>query len=595
MLWHKKVSRELHHGDAFEKYTVERQLGSGGMGAVYLVKHNVLDTFFALKILFPEIAQKDKQYVNRFMREAKLACKIRHQNLIAVHDAGLNKKTSLYYIVMDYVSGGSVRDLLVKEGALPVAKSLQIVTQIASALKVAHDHKMIHRDIKPDNIMFAADGTAKLADLGIAKSSGEQDMALTMEASVFGTPAYMSPEQAMDSSKVDCRADIYSLGIVLFEMIAGKLPFQGMGMVEILSSVVDRSKPVPDIREFCSDVPGDVAELIRDMTAKDLAKRISTPIELLLRLNRIQEDAQRKLKSKDIKHPIKVPIVHAPIEKTMVTLVNASESPIDKTMPTIDNPAAKGRSDNVAETIKQDAVAVPVKRNKTSRGKIVFCILSLLMLLGFGVFVVGRSQSEMPLNSPVRVAGPGVGRNEEEGQKPSEKPDENESGNSAEESPGKEKTPVEDEPSAELQPEPEPKPEPESPITADSIVVLGDISMADRVASMSSVERPYVFREAESLANWRRQLKEIIDAKPQELRLALAEHYAEAGLSLSGFETMIREAANMLVDAGIKFTFVLGDEKASKPKVRAFNDKIKELCSLRSFEYFENITENNKK
>ncbi len=283
----KNNSGILNPGTTFEKYTVEKLLGRGGMGAVYLVRHNVLDSQFALKVLSPEVAEQNRQFVDRFIREAKLACKIRHPNLIAVHDAGKNPANGMYYIVMDYVSGGSVRELLKREHRVPPEKALAIIAQIAGALEVAHAHRMVHRDIKPDNIMFAADGTAKLADLGIAKSTDEQDTMLTMAASVFGTPSYMSPEQAMDSSKVDIRADIYSLGIVFYEMLAGKRPYHGDSSIQILSQVVAATE-IPDIRTVCPEIPADLAELIAGMTAKKLENRIPNPTELLRHLKCIR-------------------------------------------------------------------------------------------------------------------------------------------------------------------------------------------------------------------------------------------------------------------------------------------------------------------
>lgn len=325
----------LKPGDVFEKYRVEKLLGKGGMGAVYLVRHNVLDSFFALKVLFPSIASKNKQFVDRFIREARLACKIKHPNLIAVHDAGKNSENGMYYIIMDYVSGGSVRDLLKKEGRISPVQSLSIIRQIASALETAQKHNMVHRDIKPDNIMFASDGTAKLADLGIAKSTNEQDTMLTMEASVFGTPAYMSPEQAMDSRKVDCRADIYSLGIVFYEMLSGQRPYRGDNTIEILSQVV-RDENISDIRTIMPSVPDDLAELLNQMCAKNIQQRIQSPSELLKRLGKIviQTDEEAK--------PDKTLLLMEP-EVTMPTMVHAkktnhgnhTDSP-DVTMPTIE-------------------------------------------------------------------------------------------------------------------------------------------------------------------------------------------------------------------------------------------------------------------
>ena len=242
----------LPPGSVFEKYTVYKRLGSGGMGAVYPVRHNLLDTLFALKILHPDVARQDSRFVSRFIREAKLAGAVRHPNLIEVHDAGRNAATGIYYIVMDYVSGGSLRILLSKTDKLGLAESLQIITGIAHALNAAHHAGIVHRDIKPENIMFDAGGTAKLADLGIAKVSEPSGSALTVTSAVFGTPAYMSPEQAMDSGKVDCRTDIYSLGIVFFEMLAGRLPFNGSTPIELLSQLHRPSRKSSRQRNKCS-------------------------------------------------------------------------------------------------------------------------------------------------------------------------------------------------------------------------------------------------------------------------------------------------------------------------------------------------------
>ena len=279
----------LRPGDSFEKYTVVQELGHGGMGAVYLVRHRVLNTNFALKVLYPGVAQRDQQFVDRFIREAQLAGRIRHQNLIAVYDAGLNESNGMYYLVMDYVSGGSVRSKLRKQFNLSVMESLDIVRQIGHALEAALQHNMVHRDIKPDNIMFDGDGVARLADLGIAKATGDHDANLTIEAAVFGTPAYMSPEQAHDSRQVDIRADIYSLGIVLFEMLTGRRPFVGGSTIEILTQVISET-PAPDVRTLNPEIPESVAKLVADMIEKDLAKRIASPMELISRIEAIIND-----------------------------------------------------------------------------------------------------------------------------------------------------------------------------------------------------------------------------------------------------------------------------------------------------------------
>ena len=350
----KSLSQQLTPGSVFEKYTIERQLGRGGMGAVYLVRHNILDSLFALKVLSLNSDSGNNSFVSRFIREAKLACKIKHPNLIEVHDAGKNPENGMFYIVMDYVPGGSVRDRLKKQPFLPLAESLRIVTEIASALEAAFQHGMVHRDIKPDNIMFAADGSAKLADLGIAKSLEEQDTMLTMAASVFGTPAYMSPEQAKDSGKVDCRADIYSLGIVFYEMLSGRRPYEGKSTIQILSQVVSET-PVPNVRQIIPSIPENIAQLIADMTEKNLDRRIQTPFELSKRLTEIHLPV---FQNSNVEKAVEIntgaiPRQTAAQRETDITLPTAPLRHIEKTLPeTQENIAA------VAPTVKQTKIEV---------------------------------------------------------------------------------------------------------------------------------------------------------------------------------------------------------------------------------------------
>ena len=201
-------------GDRFRGYVVERLLGNGSLGAVYLVRHEVLDTVYALKALFPEVAKENEDYVKRFLREAKIATRIRHPNLVAVHDCGYDEARGLYYIVMDYVSGGDLRQALAFAGRFSPDRAVEVVLQVASALDAAQEYHVVHRDIKPENIMIQPDG----------------------------------------ASAVDVRADIYSLGVVLFEMIAGRVPYEGPNAPQILVQTLS-SDPFPDIRDMNPDVP----------------------------------------------------------------------------------------------------------------------------------------------------------------------------------------------------------------------------------------------------------------------------------------------------------------------------------------------------
>ena len=270
-------------GERFRGYQVERLLGRGGLGAVYLVRHELLDTLFALKVLYPDVAVNRPEYVKRFLREAKLATRVRHPNLVAVHDCGIDETKGLYYLVMDYVSGGDLRGTIAFSGKLEPARAARIIAQAAGALSAAQAFDVVHRDLKPENIMLQADGSVKLVDLGIAKAKNLGDTFATKTASVFGTPAYVSPEQAIDAAKVDFRADIYSLGIVFFEMVTGHLPYEGKNPAQQLVKILS-PEPVPDPREFEPSVPERVVEVIRHMTAKKVDERTESYARLFQEL-----------------------------------------------------------------------------------------------------------------------------------------------------------------------------------------------------------------------------------------------------------------------------------------------------------------------
>lgn len=269
--------RLLEPGEQFGDYVVERLLGKGGMGAVYLVRAPGGQQY-AIKIMYPWMSEKNRDYRKRFAREAEFAMKIRHKNLISVYDVGEDPETGLDYIIMDYVPGGTVADRLEQNGPMPVAEAVAIASQVALALEVAHRNGVIHRDIKSDNIMFDADGTPRLTDLGVAKfMGGEQKTTVTTTGMVIGTPAYMAPEQMIDSHGIDARADIYALGVVLFEMLSGKRPREGSTAVELLAKAI-KGEPIPDVRTLRPDVPEAIAYVISLMCAPKPEGRPNTAL-----------------------------------------------------------------------------------------------------------------------------------------------------------------------------------------------------------------------------------------------------------------------------------------------------------------------------
>ncbi len=593
----------LKPGGVFEKYRVEKLLGKGGMGAVYLVRHNVLDSLFALKVLFPNVAAKNKQFVDRFIREARLACKIKHPNLISVHDAGKNSENGMYYIIMDYVSGGSVRDLLKKIGLFSPKQAVSIIRQIASALETAQKHDMVHRDIKPDNIMFSSDGIAKLADLGIAKSTNDQDTMLTMEASVFGTPAYMSPEQAMDSRKVDCRADIYSLGIVFYEMLSGQRPYRGNSTIEILSQVV-RDEDIPDIRTLVPSIPADLAELLNQMCAKNIQKRIQSPSELLKRLEKIIPTIEgntcpdKTVPSEEAEITLPT-IIHTPKTNGNKTLTETANSP-DVTMPTMeagplssdglpDAPEPSATTDSTPIQTSPDIfeirnggeTSVPAKHpfpllhldKKKNLVIICICFSTAAVLFG-GIFFALIGEKPLSAPSPKQSA---------------KLPLTTTSQLSAEQN-----TPLKSRPekidSTAAPIVSTPKTSPFDPLKKNTLVLLGGAT-----EQLKSFKEEYIkrngaaniaFLEAANFSQYRKQLSKIIGHSPRFVILAPAGRYAELGISRSNFDLLILDEANMLRDKGIPFAFIV-ETPENSAKIQEFNNSIRGLCNLRSFTLIE--------
>ena len=253
-------------GDMFGDCTVERPIGKGGLGFVYLVRGPGGERY-ALKTMCTGANVTAPECKQRFAQEANLMMTLRHRNLVRVYDAGEDAERGICYIMMEYMPGGTLKDRIIEHGAMSVSDAISIATQIAEALAMAHFHGVIHRDVKPDNILFAADGTPKLSDLGVAKFiKGGGEGAETMQGVILGTPAYMAPEQIIDSSHIDERADIYSLGVALYEMLTGKRPNDGSTVMGMLAKAV-KGEPLPDVRTMRPEVSASVAYVLSLMCA----------------------------------------------------------------------------------------------------------------------------------------------------------------------------------------------------------------------------------------------------------------------------------------------------------------------------------------
>jgi eukaryotic-like serine/threonine-protein kinase len=281
----------LEPGAHLGAYTIVRPLGAGGMGVVYLARHRHIGRDAAIKVLLPELTKND-DIVARFLTEARATAAIRHPGIVEILDCDIDS-TGRAYIVMEYLRGESLANCLARArrslSALPTVVS--VGAQVASALSAAHERGIVHRDLKPDNLFLSTDGAArtpitiKILDFGIAKlvsSNNEGNQHKTRTGSMLGTPAYMSPEQARDASSIDDRADIYALGCILFEMVAGRPPFVRPGAGEVMIAHVIEAPP--RLSSLVPEVEPSLESLVSQMLEKDPAARPQTMSEVQSRL-----------------------------------------------------------------------------------------------------------------------------------------------------------------------------------------------------------------------------------------------------------------------------------------------------------------------
>lgn len=255
-----------------ERYEIIRSIGEGGMANVYLARDLILDRDVAVKILRGDLAG-DEKFVRRFQREAIAASSLSHPNIVEMYDVG--EDDGKYFIVMEYIEGRTLKNLIKKRGALTLSETIDIMLQLTSGLSCAHDSYIIHRDIKPQNILILDDGRVKITDFGIAMALNSNE--LTQTNSVMGSVHYLPPEQANGTGST-VQSDIYSAGILMYELLVGKLPFKGENAVEI--AIKQMKDKIPSVCEINPDIPQSVENVILRATAKNPKNRYKTALEM---------------------------------------------------------------------------------------------------------------------------------------------------------------------------------------------------------------------------------------------------------------------------------------------------------------------------
>ena len=359
-----------------DRYEIIRSIGEGGMANVYLGYDTILDRNVAIKVLRGDLSN-DEKFVRRFQREALSASPLAHPNIVEVYDVG--EDNGLYYIVMEYIEGKTLKQLLKKRGTLTLSEAIDIMLQLTDGMAHAHDSYIIHRDLKPQNIMIKDDGQIKITDFGIAMALNSTQ--LTQTNSVMGSVHYLPPEQASGKG-CTIKSDIYSMGIIFYELLSGSLPFRGDNAVEI--ALKHMRDPLPSLREENPAIPQSIENIIRKATAKNPKNRYADARSM-------HEDLLTALDDDRMDEPVyqyKYPEHETDNTKRIKKLENIEDK----------KEAEEDKTDEVAKKIDEEDLEEKKSNRVIIILAIVFGVLALALITVF--FIVPAFSNEKPVTIP---------------------------------------------------------------------------------------------------------------------------------------------------------------------------------------------------